>query len=376
MPKKKTHDEFVAEVNKKNQYLTILGTYIGSKSKVKVRCCLCNKEYDTNPDTILKGNPCEECYSKIRAKAMTMTHKEFMEKLKLVNRNIEVVGEYIGSKTKIECRCLKCTTTFYPTPNSLLRGHGCPVCKAEAMIKIRTTNSEFLERLNVVNQNVEVLSDYVTSTQKIWCRCKSCGDKFEITPKSLLRGQGCVKCGHKRAGMKAIKEHDVFVAQMAEVNSDIIIKSHYCKSKEKITAECVRCGCVWKTTPNALLNEKGCPQCGTYLSKGEEKCSKYFDSHNVEYVKQKIFDDLVGSKGKPLRFDFFLPKYNVLIEYQGEQHERAVDFFGGQEKFEIQVYYDNLKRNFAKEHRYKLLEISFRDYNNIDIILDNYLKSK
>ncbi len=48
MPKKKTHDEFVAEANKKNQYLTILGIYIGSKSKIKVCCCLCNKENVTN----------------------------------------------------------------------------------------------------------------------------------------------------------------------------------------------------------------------------------------------------------------------------------------------------------------------------------------
>ena len=38
--------------------------------------------------------------------------------------------------------------------------------------------------------------------------------------------------------------------------------------------------------------------------------------------------------------DLYIPKYNILIEYNGEQHYRPIDYFGGEKQFEIQQEHD------------------------------------
>ena len=70
---------------------------------------------------------------------------------------------------------------------------------------------------------------------------------------------------------------------------------------------------------------------------------------------------------------FYLPKYNMLIEYQGKQHECAVEFFGGEEKFKIQQEHDKRKREYAKLNNFILLEIWYYDFDNIEEILHKIL---
>ena len=67
-------------------------------------------------------------------------------------------------------------------------------------------------------------------------------------------------------------------------------------------------------------------------------------------------------EGHLLRFDFYLPDYDIYIEYQGRQHYMPIGYFGGEPQYEKQVEYDNLKRKWAGD---KLLEITYID----DILL-------
>lgn len=56
-------------------------------------------------------------------------------------------------------------------------------------------------------------------------------------------------------------------------------------------------------------------------SKGEYIIENYLQLLNIEYEKQKTFDTLINPKtNKKLRFDFYLPSYNLLIEFDGEQY--------------------------------------------------------
>ena len=98
------------------------------------------------------------------------------------------------------------------------------------------------------------------------------------------------------------------------------------------------------------------------------------NDNDISFVSQKRFNGLTGYSNRKLSYDFYLPPYNKLIEFQGVQHERPVEYFGGKEKFEIQQEYDKRKRNYAKEHNIDLIEIWYYDYNNIAQILNNNLK--
>lgn len=111
--------------------------------------------------------------------------------------------------------------------------------------------------------------------------------------------------------------------------------------------------------------------CGCLNSKGEITLNLLFQKMNLKYVSQYTFDDLYGNKEK-LRFDYYLPDYNLLIEYQGQQHYSAQTFFGGEEKFKQQKKYDNIKKEYCKKHGYKLIEIPYWDYDKLD---EDYIKN-
>ena len=74
--------------------------------------------------------------------------------------------------------------------------------------------------------------------------------------------------------------------------------------------------------------------------------------------------------------DFFIPTFNTIIEYNGQQHYDAIDYFGGQERLERQKERDNAVRMYCKDHKIKLIEIPYTEFDNIENILKRELKLK
>ena len=103
------------------------------------------------------------------------------------------------------------------------------------------------------------------------------------------------------------------------------------------------------------------------------------NSKNIKYVREKTFPNLLGVGNEPLRYDFYIPKYNLLIEYQGEQHYKPQDFKGegiekAKSKFKRQQKHDKYKREYAKENNIDLLEIPYWEFKNIEEILNKNIK--
>lgn len=67
------------------------------------------------------------------------------------------------------------------------------------------------------------------------------------------------------------------------------------------------------------------------------------------------------------RFDFYLPNINTCIEYDGEQHFRPVEYFGGEDAFNRQIIYDNVKNEWCRKNGVNLIRIPYTDYDKIDI---------
>jgi len=107
------------------------------------------------------------------------------------------------------------------------------------------------------------------------------------------------------------------------------------------------------------------------FSEGENKIKKYFIEKNIEFLPQKCFDNC---KNKiKLRYDFYLPKYNILIEYDGIQHFKPIEFFGGEKEYKETIKKDNLKNLYAKNNNINLLRIKYTEINKIHPILNNYI---
>ena len=71
--------------------------------------------------------------------------------------------------------------------------------------------------------------------------------------------------------------------------------------------------------------------------------------------------------------DFFLPKHNIAIEFNGAQHYKPIKLFGGEEKFIQQQERDMTLRLYCEQNKIKLIEIPYWDINNIDTILTKEL---
>lgn len=122
------------------------------------------------------------------------------------------------------------------------------------------------------------------------------------------------------------------------------------------------CGFIWEITSSNLSSGKGCPKCNKKMSKGEQKIEQWLIANQIDYVKQKK----ISIAGHNLFLDFYLPKYDLYIEYNGEQHYHPVKFFGGESRFQRQVQLDNLKKAYLKNH---LIVISYQRFHEIETIL-------
>ena len=56
-------------------------------------------------------------------------------------------------------------------------------------------------------------------------------------------------------------------------------------------------------------------------------------------------------------FDFYLPQKNICIECNGLQHYQQIEYFGGKEKYENQIYLDNIKKQYCEKHHINLIII-------------------
>jgi len=58
----------------------------------------------------------------------------------------------------------------------------------------------------------------------------------------------------------------------------------------------------------------------------------------------------------------------MCIEYDGMQHFKVVDFFGGEEKFKYTKQNDKIKNDSCKENNIKMLRIAYTQFKNIETI--------
>lgn len=100
--------------------------------------------------------------------------------------------------------------------------------------------------------------------------------------------------------------------------------------------------------------------------KMESFVKDYLLRNNINYDFQVTFDDLLGEGKQRLSYDFrvFYGTKQFLIECQGEQHFHPVKFFGGKERFDKQLRYDKLKKDYAISKNYILIEIDYRMKND------------
>lgn len=328
----------------------------------------CNKHnyiYDRLVNRMLdkrRGNLCPMCAKENKIKNRTgktslKTPEQYLKECKAKGYDLPI-EDYINNKTKINHKCPK--GHIYPQkPDNHLQGQGCPTCK-------KKTPNEYLQECKEKGLDLPI-EDYKGANIKINHKCKKGHiypqkPSMHITPNRL---NGCPKCNVARRR----KTPAGYIQECKDKGLDLPVEG-YIDNLTKINHICSK-GHIYEQKPSSHLQGIGCPVCSE--SHGEKYIRNYLDKNNIKYESQKKFKDL---KDKTyLSYDFYLPDYNMLIEYQGQQHYEPIKFNGkNNSNFKNQQYHDKMKKEYAKDSGYKLLELKYT--LNTQELVDKYLERR
>ena len=322
------------------------------------------------------GCNCQEC-----SNVAKITEERFLKRAieKFGNRFDYSLDSYVNSQTEIRIKCNSCGTIFKQTPNNHLQSlqGGCPTCRYKYV-----ADAEKIPFDEFVRRAIETHGDkysyheetYTDISSKTTITCKKHGD-FEQYAITHVNGCGCDYCAREAVGESLMLNTDIFVRRAKDKYGDRfdLTDTIYKGWDKNVTIKCNTCGEYFEQKPNNFLRGFGCPNCN--LSNGEAIIKNFLEDCSINFKQQYALpnEDLFCSN-KKLLVDFFLPDLNAIIEFNGDQHYRPVEMWGGKEQFEKQQIRDNALRQYCKEHKIKLIEIPYSQMSNIEEILTKELK--
>lgn len=100
------------------------------------------------------------------------------------------------------------------------------------------------------------------------------------------------------------------------------------------------------------------------MSKNEEKIVKILLQEKISFIREKTFQDLKNGK---FRFDFYLPKENIIIEIDGEQHFKQIKKFQKtRQDFLKQQERDRRKNSYCLANNIPLYRVPYWEIENVN----------
>lgn len=127
--RRKTTEEFKQIlVDKYGDRFTLLSEYHNNCTKVKLRCNECGNIIYKRPAKMM-GQDNEGCYI-CNGKNHYKTKESLQEEVNAkFPDNYIILGDYVRARTPLLVLNTKCDHTYNISPDNLLRGKGCPLCR-------------------------------------------------------------------------------------------------------------------------------------------------------------------------------------------------------------------------------------------------------
>ena len=315
---------------------------------------------------------------------------------------------YIDINKKLKWKCLKdgCEEEFDNSLANVLQMQICPYCASRRVGLLNCLATRFPEVASqwhpTKNGNLTPYNVTSFANKYVWWKCSK-NPKHEwyaeissvvsncINNKSSSKG--CPYC----CGRYTSEDYNLLICnpEIASVwdynKNDKRPEDYTPYSNEYIWWKCKECGHEWNVKINSRSSfNTGCPECSK--SKGEKECKRVLifnnwieisqedfkqlideEKYNKNYfIPQMKFNGLIGMGNGLLSYDFYIPKLNLLIEYQGNYHDGTVPN-QIEEEYEVQIEHDKRKCEYALNNNINLLEIWYWDFDNIEMILNKEL---
>ena len=376
-------DKFIEKIDAKygiGKY-SVLGEYKDNKTKILIRCNTCGYEWEVRPDNFINicKVGCPKCAHKKSHDEARMTTEE------IIRRGKELYGDRYSydkvdslnrdEKGRVCFTCNICGEDFWEKPALFLSPKrrnkwNCPNCikkskekniqrakeRHENYIKNYVHDTEsFIKKLSDKFPNFYDTSETVYVSNTTYLTLIHEGRKIRTTPASIFKS--------KRPILQN-KAHNTesFIRKAKEVHGDKYRYFHtsYKAAKENVLITCPIHG-DFLQLPNNHLNGSGCPYCKN--SKLEDEIKSMLIEYSIEFTEKWHFKWL----GRQ-HLDFYLPKYNLAIECQGEQHFKDVVIYDSKE--------NNIIRDVNKWNKCKNNGIDILYYFPKNVIIKDLLSEE
>ena len=349
---------FKAEKVHGNRYDYSKVDYKNSHTKVIVNCTE-HGPFPISPSNHLAGKGCPVCANLSRSSKQRSNKDEFIKKAQKVFGDLYDYSlvDYETNYKPVSIICPK-HGPFQKSPQNHLKGQGCPTCTEESNYRgssQRLSKDEFLKRVKEIHGEKYDYSqvDYKNNSEPVTIVCPNHGP-FQQIPHLHMNGAGCPKCAGKN------KSTEEFIKQAKEIQGDKYDYSEvdYKEARTKVKIICPKHGEFFQT-PNQHLGGTGCPSCNE--SKGEKLINNLLNKNNIEQIRQKRFVDCTNKPAKGIQcvtlpFDFYLPTFNTIIEYDGQQHYVPV---WGEDALKRLQRLDKIRNQYCKRNGIKLIRIPY-----------------
>jgi len=332
--------------------------YRKSSEKVTIICPR-HGSWKQTPNNHLNGFGCNKCGRETLRSAFADDLKSFVKKaIKSHGYKFEYPSQYVNQNTAINIKC-PIHGLFTQRPAEHLKStFGCPQCARESHGKTHLlSHDQFVKKARKIHgRKYSYPERYKASLQQLGIQCRKHG-VFKQTPNNHLNGHGCRFCQAEDSAERVRLSHDEFVARARKIHGKRFeYPEKYHASIQPIVIVCTKHG-RFKQTPNTHLGGAGCPKCMESL--GERRIARMLEVLKINHESQKKFSDCVDKR--PLRFDFWLPDFNVLIEYDGPQHFESKEYFGGKCNFESTIRRDRIKSCYAQKKKIRLIRVKYTE---------------
>ena len=189
------------------------------------------------------------------------------------------------------------------------------------------SHTEFVDRINKILPNIEIVGAYTKATDRVQVRCKVCGKEWSPKAYSLSQGKGCPHCsainGAKvSSGKTRLKTESEFRQQLLESDNTIVVLDDYVNTHTPVKCKCLRCGNIWTARPYSLLQGHGCPRC---VKSG----TSFMEQFILECFRFALGKEKVLSRDRTaigMELDIYIPSLKVAIEPGNwNLHKRNID---------------------------------------------------
>lgn len=329
--------------------------------------------FDKNKIVKVKWNSNNKEWFELKGYTFTKMHESF---------DVFLKDLMPSSKQRVIAICDYCGREYETSYATLVGGRKtiqkdcCPNCTGKKASEI-SKSKRAVKYINLVQkickENGYILltniDEYINTKMYIEFLCPKHG-KQKMIIDNFIRGHKCIQCSYVERGEKLKYDKQYVKEYIESINGNKLLNpDDYKDTNTRNLNILCSCGNIFTTSFSNYkrYNVTTCYSCSCKESDGEKRIKNFLKLKGIDFEQEKRFVDCRDIK--PLPFDFYLPSYNLIIEFDGQHHFYEIGF----KNCEITKIHDDIKNKYCNMNNIDILRIPYWEGKNIESIISKKL---